>query len=416
MNVKRVLICGLGLIGGSLARALRAIGIEVYAVDIDANALALAEVNDWIHQGILLPKQNGLMLGYSEASISAIDAIRKVAVCCDMIILSAPLSECVKLLTIFAGHIPERVIITDIGSVKGPFLQKAKLILGKSVIQYVAAHPVAGGERDGVLASRQDLFENKTVVLCNFEHSSEKAYLLVSDMWRAIGSDIKVIDTLLHDRIFSAVSHFPHFLAFSSVNLENKGRFDDVDGFFLSQMKRHFRIASASAAIWSGIFLENRANLLSDLEVFKKLIETFRECLYDPDRKNLFLTKLRSMAICNHPFLTPSSDFNFRQKLLLPQVVFLPTIIVFCYLQGLVKHDDFELLNSFTGSGFEDFVSLKDNFYYFCDQDLVVNIDFLRLELASFLNNLAIFEELLVNKDGRGLSKRIATIAQFCRD
>lgn len=416
MNVKRVLIFGLGLIGGSLARALRVVGVEVYAVDVDASALALAELNDWINQGIVLTRHDSSLGAHSNLPGSEIDAIRKVAICCDMIVLAAPLTECPKILAMLSACIPERVVITDIGSVKKPFLEFARLQLGDAIGQYVSAHPIAGSEKEGVAASSQDLFKDKTVVLCSFDRCNESGYLFVSDMWRAIGARVETIDVSLHDRIFSAVSHFPHLLAFSSINLESAQEINSLDEISQEQMRRHTRIAAASALVWSGILLENRDNILFDLRSFRKIILDVQAKLNDPNGISLLTSAFCVASKSNSPWKIFFDELRSRDSASLPKMLFLPTIVVFCYLQNLMNHSDFAQLRQFTGTGFRDFVCLSENFHFFCNPNIFyINLDYLQAELASFLGRLAIFEDLLIKKNIVKVAEKIAKIAEFCR-
>lgn len=409
--MQRVLICGLGLIGGSLARALRSIEVIVYAIDIDGSALSLAEINGWINHGICLPRDDAEF---------EIEAVRKIAACCDIIVLAAPLTECPKLLRMFAGYLPEHVLITDIGSVKQSFLIHAQSILGPSIRQYIAAHPIAGSERAGLLASRQDLFQQKTVVLCEHTCFSEHAYLVIADMWRAIGAHVKTMEIALHDKIFSAVSHMPHLLAFSSLRIGYLHNIECLDEFFCAQMKRHIRIAGASASIWSGILLENKINVLDDLQYFKRSVEYVQRLLHSKNgRVSLFSTICKVYEKFHHLqqyFIIPNEDDCRRIKNhIFPKVLFCPTLVVFCYLQSLGRYIDFNDFQSFLGKGFQDFICLAENFSVFCNQDLKIDVDLICTELNSFLANVAIFEDILVRHDILELSKNITRAADVCQ-
>lgn len=412
MTVKRVLICGLGLLGGSLARALRMIGIEVYAVDVDSNALSLAEVNGWINQGILLAKQNKELANFSDSY--EIEAIREVAVCCDMIILATPLQECSKMLRIFAGYIPDRVVITDIGSVKVPFLHCARALLGKNISQYVAAHPIAGSELFGVSSSKQDLFKNRKVILCNFEGFNEGTYSVVADMWNAIGADVSYVDIASHDRIFSATSHIPHFLAFASVNSLNN-QIGSTEGAAYEYVKKHTRIAAASAGVWSGIFEENKENILSDLNRFKKLILDIRSLLSTPKGEVLFGLELCSLGNPGHPLQRFFSTKDEQYVSLSEKFLHLSVVIVFCYLKMLSDHPDFKQLKYFLGSGFEDFACLGKNFSCFCNEGAKINSSAVILEIDSFLSDLSIFENFLASNNIGLLSEKIKFVSELRR-
>lgn len=256
-----VLIIGLGLIGGSLARSLRNSNFadEILGFDLAPENLSYCLENKMIDRGV------ELMEGAAEA---------------DIILLATPVDSIVSLLPNLLDNLTDQVII-DMGSTKKEIAHiAAGHPKGKN---FVAAHPMAGIENSGPAASFDQLFTNKVAIICNPENSARMPLNLAKLLFKALNMKLIYMDAEEHDRDLAYLSHLSHILSFSlaltAYNVEDKERniFNLAGGGFASTV----RLAGSSAAMWNPVFLQNKNNMLealalyiANLELFKKHIET----------------------------------------------------------------------------------------------------------------------------------------------
>ncbi|MDE0292315.1 MAG: prephenate dehydrogenase/arogenate dehydrogenase family protein [Candidatus Dadabacteria bacterium] len=249
MTFEKVAVVGLGLIGGSLAAALRESGEvgEVFGIERDTESLRFALENGITDTGA---SEIGPGMSGSEIVVIAtyVDTIAQVA------------GE-------VSGFISPGTVVCDVGSVKASVVREMEK--GPRNIRFVGAHPIAGRETSGVTESDPGLFSGKKCVVTPTESTNPEALSMVKTLFSLIGSEVVEMDPESHDEIFSLVSHLPHAVAYSLVSAVASGGGDrnlfDFSGGGLADFTR---IAGSSPEMWAGIFIENREALLGAIRGF----------------------------------------------------------------------------------------------------------------------------------------------------
>lgn len=264
--MQRLAIIGLGLIGGSLARALRAAGAvaHISGYDPDSSRRQDAErlcVIDKVYD-------------------TPVAAVREA----DLVVLAVPVMHTADALLDCLPGCKTDVVITDVGSTKQSVLADVARACGSVPPWFVAAHPIAGTEKSGVAHAQTDLFRRHRVILTPHDGQDPAARALVNRMWQAVGARVVEMDAARHDAIFAATSHLPHILAFSFVDmlaqLDGEGDiFSNAGGGF-----RDFsRIASSSPQMWHDIVRANTGAVrslldrqINELQNIRNMIDTER--------------------------------------------------------------------------------------------------------------------------------------------
>lgn len=269
-SLNKLVIFGVGLIGGSLALALRRSMQNLHIVGV-------GRAGDNLQAALDLGVVNAI-------SNSAEEAVQDA----DMIVVAAPVAQTPNILKLIAPHINSKTVITDVGSTKSDVIDYAQAILGDQFSQFVPGHPIAGAEKSGVTAARADLFDGKNIVLTPTSETSDAAANTVKNMWMTAGAKVTEMSGSHHDQIFAAVSHLPHLLAFALVeNLTNRANADELFAFAASGFRDFTRIAGSSPEMWRDISLANRTALLSELEAFQTSISQLHSLLENRDAKGL---------------------------------------------------------------------------------------------------------------------------------
>jgi prephenate dehydrogenase len=244
---EKVAFIGLGLIGSSLARVLRAKGLVRRIVASTRSQSTLDQA---------------LTLGVIDAGFaSPVDAV----IDADLIVLAMPVGATEAVLRAIKDSIKPDAIITDVGSTKGNVLQAAINVFGSNLPSgFVPAHPIAGAEKSGVMAGKVDLFRHHKVIVTPLESTSEVALNKITQMWKAAGADVLSMTVADHDEILAHTSHLPHLLAFNLVE-QLASRSDNLDIFrFAAGGFRDFtRIAASDPQMWHDIFLANKKAILA---------------------------------------------------------------------------------------------------------------------------------------------------------
>jgi len=281
-NFKEVCIVGLGLIGGSFALNLRLKGFpgKITAVDINPEA---------IEKGIELEVIDSGSIKHS------------IAESADLIVLATPVGAYENVLKQLKPFISRDAIVSDLGSVKGHLVYKCEEIL-KGVAPFVGGHPIAGTEKSGVENVVENLFEGAKFIITPTENTDKIAMEKVANLWRRLGSEIVVMDPYHHDRVFAAVSHLPHVVAYSIVDAIDKlSKELSTDLFQLTGggFRDFTRIAMSDPVMWRDICIENRENLLSALKTFRESIEKVEKLIENLDGKGLksFFEKAREKRL-----------------------------------------------------------------------------------------------------------------------
>lgn len=264
--INKLLIVGCGLIGGSFARALRGAGAVTHITVYDANGRDAREAR---------------LLGVVDA-IS--DTLEAAAADADFIFIATPVSTIPAILARLSKVISANCLVTDAGSTKAQLVEQARLLMGSKFSQFVPGHPIAGRETSGVGASDALLFKGKNIVLTPQPDTAEAALAGVSNVWEACGANVRTMMAAEHDKIFAAVSHLPHLLAFALVD-EIAGR-DNADVFFnyaASGFRDFTRIAASSPDMWRDITLQNKVALQTELTAFQAKITQLQRLLDQPE-------------------------------------------------------------------------------------------------------------------------------------
>ena len=258
-------IIGLGLMGGSLAKAVKRYGIakKVYG-------FTNSEKN----------KKDILDLNLVDELVD-LETLKKVS---DVIILAIPVDAIISMFPNFL-NIDENTTIIDMGSTKEYIVKNIPKEIRKN---FVAAHPMTGTEKSGPKAAIDDLYEGKTVVLCDLEDNIEIHINRAYEIFQAIGMRIVVMDSSKHDIHACYMSHLPHLISFSLANTV-MGHEDPKSIIALAAggFKDMSRIAKSSPIMWSDIFKQNRKNLLASMDLFEKHLKDARKLIEDENYENL---------------------------------------------------------------------------------------------------------------------------------
>jgi prephenate dehydrogenase len=254
-RIDKLVVVGVGLIGGSFALALRAAGQVGCVVGVGRGQINLAEA-----------KNLGIIdRGYPLSG----DWTRELADA-DLVLVATPVAQLEPLLRMMAPHLGPQTIVTDAGSTKQDVVAAARRALADALPRFVPGHPIAGTERSGAAAAFATLYAGRNVVLTPLRETDPLAAATIAAAWTACGARIHVLDPAAHDRIFAAVSHLPHVLAFALIN-EFAARDDAEELFrFAGGGFRDFtRIAGSSPEMWRDIAVANRVALLSEIAAYR---------------------------------------------------------------------------------------------------------------------------------------------------
>ena len=249
--LSRLCIIGVGLIGGSLARALR-------------NANAVTEIVGCGRDASHLQKAQSL--GVIDRYVT--DPAEAVAGA-DMVVLAVPLGAMQGVMEQIAPALTSSCIVTDVGSAKGSVVNAAKQVFKNIPSTLIPGHPIAGTEKSGVEASFAELFQNRRVILTPTETSDAEAVQKVRAMWEMCGAEVVEMGVAHHDEILAATSHLPHMLAYALV--DTLARMDDsreIFDFAAGGFRDFTRIASSDPEMWHDICLANHDALVRVLEAF----------------------------------------------------------------------------------------------------------------------------------------------------
>jgi len=272
-RIGKLVVVGVGLIGGSFALALRAAGCvgQVVGVGRGRANLEVARSRGIIDDGIALDGDWTRELGHA-----------------DVVLLATPVAQFDSLFRAIATRLPEGAILTDAGSTKQNVIVAARRHLGPALPQFIPGHPIAGTEHTGAAAAFATLFRDRNVVLTPLPENDPDAVETLSGLWSACGGEVRVLAPALHDRIFAAVSHLPHLLAFGLVDLL-AARADAAELFrYAASGFRDFtRIAGSSPEMWRDICIANRDAILSALDGYLADLEALRGMLEASDGDGL---------------------------------------------------------------------------------------------------------------------------------
>ena len=261
--IERLCIIGTGLIGGSLARALREAGACQEVVGAGRNTGNLQTAVDL-----------GVIDRYDTDLAQAVSGA-------DMVVVCVPLGAMEDVFRAIKDQLAEHAVLTDAGSAKGSVIEAVQRAFGRVPDFFVPGHPIAGTEQSGVEASFPGLYKDRRVILTPLPETSTNATDRVRDMWEAAGARVTEMDPLHHDAILAATSHLPHVLAYTLV--DSLSKLDDSDELFeyaAGGFRDFTRIASSDPVMWRDICLANGdaiqlmiEHFIGDLEGLKRAVQ-----------------------------------------------------------------------------------------------------------------------------------------------
>jgi prephenate dehydrogenase len=270
IRFNNVSIIGVGLIGGSLAKVLRAAGL--------AGSITGAGRS---RETLDLALRTGVIDRIGESTVRAIEGA-------DLVVLSSPVGSFEAVSREMGPHLKKGAILTDVGSVKGELVRKIEACLPAGA-HYVPGHPIAGKEKFGVAEASETLFRGSKCILTPTEKTDPQALDAVKEMWKAAGANVIVMDPDVHDKVFAAVSHMPHVAAFAmmcAVADLNTGT-EDYISFSGAGFRDFTRIAASSPEIWRDICLLNRQNIVTMIERYQVSLNRFKEDILEGEGKRL---------------------------------------------------------------------------------------------------------------------------------
>jgi prephenate dehydrogenase len=267
-----IVIIGLGLMGGSVAKALKNKNpdISISAFDHNNSALDLA-----------------LDVGIIDQKISTLEEINQLTSDdVDIIIIAVPVIESLKVFDAINGLFNSEITITDTAS--------AKLLISNhleenysSPTNIILSHPMAGSHNTGVGYADEAMFSNKKVLITELLNPKDHCMKLVTNLWEGLGAAVFKIDPIRHDEIMSYASHLPHVISYAVLNSIMKNANKDITTFSAGGLKDFVRIAGSDPKMWTDIFLSNKQSILKAIDAYKDSLDEIKELLESENEKEL---------------------------------------------------------------------------------------------------------------------------------
>ncbi|MDC1290468.1 prephenate dehydrogenase/arogenate dehydrogenase family protein [Candidatus Thioglobus sp.] len=268
--INKITIIGVGLIGGSLAKAIKENNLAkvVFGFGRDLNRLEEAQKANVIDQ----------------FSTNLKDAINDS----DIVIIATPVGSFKEILNEIKPFLTSKIVISDVGSTKTNIASIVSQTLGDYSNYFIPAHPIAGKEKSGFEASEANLFNNRKVIITPLETSSPDSISLIQKMWEGTGADVDFMSPESHDELLGMTSHLPHMLAFSLVNyLISKNPSASI--YAAGGFKDFSRIASGDAVMWRDICIQNKDQIISHIKGYQKTLNSLVDAIENENSNELDL-------------------------------------------------------------------------------------------------------------------------------
>ena len=253
VKIDSLCVIGLGLIGGSLAAALRSANpsLKLIAIDRDAETLRSAKSSGLIDEGY--------------TSVGELSDIPQ------LVVVAVPVAAMRAVFAEIKPWFQHCLAITDVASTKQSVLDDLATVLSPEQSScFVPGHPIAGREQSGLAAALSDLFQQRRVILTPTEKTRSKSIAIVHQLWQQTGAEVEELSPREHDEILAATSHLPHALAFSLVHcLTQKVDGQEIFRYAAGGFADFSRIASSDPALWRGICLANKDALVRAISLFE---------------------------------------------------------------------------------------------------------------------------------------------------
>ena len=267
----KVCIIGCGLIGSSLARAIKKNGLS--------NQIVSSNRSDSINKKVIELKI---------VDDSSSDT-KKMADGSDLIIIATPLSSYESVILKIKDSLKNGTILTDVGSVKENIIN----LVAKNIpenISWIPSHPIAGTEESGPEAGFSELFQNRWCILTPSKKAKEKDVKLLETFWKKIGSKVDIMEAKQHDYILSITSHIPHLIAYNIVNTTlnvKKKKEHDIIKYSAGGLRDFTRIAASNPIMWRDIFIQNKKNTSKMIDKFINNLKDLKKAIKNKDGKKL---------------------------------------------------------------------------------------------------------------------------------
>jgi 3-phosphoshikimate 1-carboxyvinyltransferase len=280
---KRIAIIGLGLIGGSLAAAVRSNGLAQVVVGADKRP-----------EETELGKELGVI---DEVARSIQEAVQGA----DLVVLAVPVRAIRAVLEELRPWLGEDAILTDVGSTKTSFVEDVKAVFGELPGNIIPGHPIAGSEKSGIRAASPELFRNHKVILTPGEAVAGSDVARLKALWEGCGATVLTMSVAYHDEVLAATSHLPHLIAFSLVDtLAGEDENLDIFRYAAGGFRDFTRIAASDPVMWHDIFLSNRDAVLRVIDHFSHDLDRLRTAIADQDSATLLQVFSRAKAAREH--------------------------------------------------------------------------------------------------------------------
>ena len=254
MRKSKVVVCGVGLIGGSFALAIKSALAGRHAVHFVGIERDSSQLDEALRRGVI-----------DEIATDWACALKDA----DLVFLGVPVGQMFPVMQALVPHLEPATLVTDAGSTKSDVVAAARAAFGSRIGQFIPGHPIAGAEKSGVGAARADLYLGKRVVLTPLPENDPEDIHRLRTVWEICGARISQLAPAEHDRVFAAVSHLPHLLAFALVHdLAGRDNADQLFSFAASGFRDFTRIASSHPEMWRDISIANRNALLKELDAY----------------------------------------------------------------------------------------------------------------------------------------------------
>ncbi len=262
--LQKLVIIGVGLIGGSFALALRNAGLVKQVVGLGRS-----------QENMLRARELGII---DEIAITPAAALAEA----DFVMLSTPVGQIQRVMAQIEPYLDKQTIVSDVGSTKQNVIEAAQQQLTNHLAHFIPAHPIAGTEFRGAEAADPLLFKQKHLIITPLKENNEQAINLVKVLWESCGAKVSIMSAEQHDQMLAIVSHLPHMLAFTLMNhIQTCADFDPnyVLSYAGSSLRDCTRIAASSPEMWRDICLANQGQLLAELDKYQQALTELREQL-----------------------------------------------------------------------------------------------------------------------------------------
>ncbi|WP_444931674.1 bifunctional prephenate dehydrogenase/3-phosphoshikimate 1-carboxyvinyltransferase [Microbulbifer sp. SSSA002] len=285
-QIGRLLVVGIGLIGGSFALALKAARVcrEVIGVALEESVCDEARA-----------------LGIVDRASTDLEQLLPQLEPGDLVFVAVPTLAVESVFVQLKEHLPAGVTVTDGASVKGSVVSAAEKVWGSVPDFLVPGHPIAGSEKSGVTAARDDLYRDHRIILTPLASTGAAHLQLVARAWQAVGAETLIMPVEEHDEVLAATSHLPHVIAFSLVDtLAHDAENENIFRYAAGGFRDFTRIASSDPVMWRDIMLANRDAILKSIDLYSLNLSSLRDAIASGDSAALMGVFTRAKAARDH--------------------------------------------------------------------------------------------------------------------